>query len=124
MIQTTKTLGIILVLIGLIGYFATGMASLTALIPAVYGVVFYVLGVVGENEARRMIAMHLAQLLALLAIIGTFTGILDVISWMGGNHEVNIVAATVRALMALLSIGYLVLGIKSFIDARRAPREE
>ncbi len=123
MTQTTKFFGILLVLLGLIGYFATGMASLTALIPAVYGAVFYFLGVVGENEARRMIAMHLAQLLALLAIIGTFTGILDVISWMGGNHEVNIIAASVRALMAILSIGYLVLGIKSFIDVRRAPKE-
>lgn len=123
MTQTTKTLGILLVVIGIIGYFATGMASLTALIPAVYGAVFYLLGVVGEKEGRRKIAMHLAQLLALLAIIGTFTGILDVISWMGGNHEVNIIAASVRALMALLSIGYLVLGVKSFIDARRAPGE-
>jgi len=123
MTQKTKILGILLVLIGLIGYFATGMASLTALIPVVFGAVFYLLGVIGEKEGRRKIAMHLAQVLALLAIIGTFTGLLDVISWMGGNQEVNIIAASVRGLMALLSIGYLVLGVKSFIDARRAPQE-
>lgn len=123
MTQTTKTLGILLVVIGIIGYFATGMASLTALIPVVFGAVFYLLGAIGEKEGRRKIAMHLAQLLALLAIIGTFTGILDVFSWMGGNQEVNIMAAGVRALMALLCIGYLVLGVKSFIDARRAPME-
>jgi uncharacterized membrane protein (UPF0136 family) len=123
MTQTTKTLGLLLVLTGIIGYFATGMVSWTAFIPAVYGAVFLLLGQLGEQESRRMVTMHLAQLLALLAIIGTFTGILDLASWMGGNQEVNVTAAGVRAFMALLCIGYLVLGIKSFIDARRAPAE-
>jgi hypothetical protein len=123
MTQTTKILGIILIVIGIVGYLASGMASYTALIPAVYGAVFFLLGKFGEDESRRMITMHLAQLLALLAIVGTFTGILDVISWFGGNQEVNMMAAVVRALMALLCIGYLVLGIKSFIDARRASKE-
>ncbi len=123
MTQNTKILGILLVIIGIIGFIATGMVSWTALIPAMYGAVFVLLGQLGEQESRRMITMHLAQLLALLAIIGTFTGILDVVSYMGGNHEVNILAASLRALMALLCIGYLVLGIRSFINARRAPVE-
>ncbi len=123
MTQTTKILGIVLIVVGIVGYFASGMASYTALIPAIYGAVFFLLGKLGEAESRRMVTMHLAQLLALLAIVGTFTGILDLISLMGGNQEVNVMAAVVRSLMALLCIGYLGLGIKSFIDARRAPKE-
>lgn len=123
MTRTTKILGIILIATGIIGYLASGMASLTALIPSVYGAVFFLLGKIGENESRRVMTMHLAQLLALLAIAGTFTGMLDLISLLGGDQEVNAMAAVIRSLMALLSIGYLALGIKSFIDARRAPKQ-
>ncbi len=123
MTQTTKILGLLLVLIGIIGFIASGVASYSALIPAVYGAVFLLLGKVGEDESRRMVTMHLAQLLALIAIIGTFTGILDVISWLGGDRAVNMMIAASRALMALLSMGYLILGIRSFIEARRAPEE-
>ncbi len=117
--QKTIVLGIVLTLTGIAGYLASGAASITALIPSIFGIVFILLGIFAEKESRRMLAMHLAQLVALLGIIGTFTGILDVISWMGGNQEVNVLAATVRALMAVLCIGYLLLGFKSFIDARR-----
>lgn len=117
--RKTTILGIILIALGLIGYIASNMASVTALIPALFGVVFLILGKAGEKESYRKLSMHLAQLLALLGIIGTLTGLLDVISWMGGDQEVNVLAAFVRALMALLCIGYLVIGIRSFIDARR-----
>ncbi len=122
MSKKTRIFGILLIILGIAGYIASGAASLTALIPAIFGVVFLLLGIIGEKESRRMIAMHVAQLLALLGIIGSFTGILNVISWLGGNQEVNMFAASVQALMALLCIGYLVIGIKSFIDARRSPK--
>ncbi len=122
--KNTIILGILLIAIGIIGYLASGAASATALIPAIFGAVFILLGKVAENESRRMVAMHLAQLLALLGIFGTFRGILNIISWMGGDPEVNVIAATAQTLMAVLCIGYLALGVKSFIDARRAPKAD
>lgn len=118
--QKTRIFGIILILVGIAGYLASGAASITALIPAFFGIVFIILGRLAEKESLRKHVMHAALLLALLGVIGSFTGLLDMISWLGGNGDVNLLAAGARALMALLCIGYLVLGVKSFIDARRS----
>lgn len=116
----TRILGIILILIGIIGYIASGAVSITAMIPAFFGIVFIILGRLAQKETWRKHVMHIALLVALIGLFGSFTGILDVFSWMGGNQEVNELAAIARAVMALLLIGYIALGVKSFVDARRA----
>ncbi len=118
--HNTRLFGIVLTLIGIIGYLFSGMASITALIPAIFGIIFILLGRLAEKESMRKHVMHVAVLLALVGLIGTATGIVDFFSWMGGNLEVNAMAAVVRTLMALLCIGYIVLAIKSFVDARRS----
>ncbi|MBP3191305.1 hypothetical protein [Natronogracilivirga saccharolytica] len=116
----TRILGIILILIGIIGYIASGAVSITAMIPAFFGIAFIILGRLAQKEAWRKHVMHIALLVALIGLFGSFSGIFDVISWLGGNQEVNELAAIARALMALLLIGYIALGVKSFIDARKA----
>ncbi len=118
--QITRIFGIVLTLIGIIGYLASGAASITALIPAFFGIIFIILGRLANKEAIRKHVMHAAVLLAFLGVLGSFTGLLDLFSWMGGNVEVNLLAASVRSLMALICIAYIVLGVKSFIDARRS----
>lgn len=118
--QKTRIFGIILAIIGIVGYLASGMASNTALIPAVFGAVFILLGRLAARESWRKHVMHVAVLLALIGIFGSITGIPEFFSWLGGNQEVNALAAAARSLMALLCIGYVALGIKSFIDARRS----
>ena len=69
--STTRTLGIVLILLGLISYFGTGRVSVTALIPAFFGAVFIILAAVARSESARKHAMHAAVALALLALIGT-----------------------------------------------------
>lgn len=118
--QKTRLLGIILTIIGIIGYFASGMASITALIPSFFGIIFIVLGRLAEKEKMRKHVMHVALLLALIGFFGTVTGIAEVFSLMGGAQDVSVLAASVRTIMALLCIGYIVLGIQSFIAARRS----
>jgi hypothetical protein len=119
--QKTRLFGIVLTLMGIIGYLASGMASVTALIPAIFGIIFIALGRLAEKESLRKHVMHVAVLLAVVGLIGTATGIPEFFSWMGGDMEVNALAASVRSLMALLCVVYIGLGVKSFIDARRTP---
>ena len=108
-----------LILLGVIGYVATGMVSVTALIPAFFGLVFLILGVLARKESLAKHVMHAASVLALLGVAGSFSGIPSVITMLGGGAVGMPAAAVSRAIMALLSLGYLVLCIKSFIDARR-----
>lgn len=117
--RITRLFGILLTLIGIIGYLVSGAASVTALIPAFFGIVFIILGRLAGKESLRKHMMHAAVLLALLGLFGSFTGIPDFIDWLGGNEDVNILAASVRSLMALLCIAYIAIAVKSFIDARR-----
>ena len=62
---TTRLVGFILIAIGVIGYIATGGASLTALIPAMLGAIMLVLAMVARNVNARKHAMHAAVAIAL-----------------------------------------------------------
>ena len=53
MARTTIVFGIMLVVLGLVGYVGTGAASVTALIPAFFGAVLGFLGWLGLNERYR-----------------------------------------------------------------------
>ncbi len=51
--STTRLTGILLIVIGVAGYQLTGRTSLTAMIPAFFGVAFVVLAWVARREAAR-----------------------------------------------------------------------
>ena len=119
MARTTIVIGIILIILGLVGFFITGMQSPTALIPAYFGIVFLILGIIARKESARKITMHIAMVLGLLGLIGTFSGLINLFVLITGGEVTRPAAIISQAIMALLLIVYLVLGIKSFIDARR-----
>ena len=58
--SVTIVYGAILTVIGLTGYFATGQASVTALIPAFLGVPVAICGLLARNERLLKHAMHLS----------------------------------------------------------------
>jgi drug/metabolite transporter (DMT)-like permease len=116
--STAIVCGVLLILIGLTGYIYgsfEGAASVTALIPAFFGIVLAALGFFARaNESLRKHLMHGAVLIALLgaiAVIGDFarTG------WKFG------VSAPVisKVAMVLICLLFVILAIKSFVDARR-----
>jgi hypothetical protein len=118
--KISKYIGITLILLGLISYFATGAEHFTALIPSFFGMVFYGLGYLADKtEEMRKHAMHAALLLAIFGIFGTYRGLMSVFGAMGGTPIENPAAAYSQAIMAILCLFFLILGVKSFIDARK-----
>lgn len=116
-------IGIILIILGMVFYIVSGGVSITALIPAFFGVVFGGLGMLAKrNETMRKHAMHAALLLALLGLGGSFGGLTAIISAIGGTLPDRPQAAISQAIMAVLCIIFLVAGIKSFVDARKAKK--
>ena len=69
--STTRTFGLILIVLGLASYFLTGRVSVTALIPAFFGAVFVILALVARSESARKHAMHAAVAFGLLGFLGT-----------------------------------------------------
>ena len=64
------TFGLLLVALGVGGYFGTGQTSKTALIPAAFGVVLFICGLIARNERMLKHAMHAAATVALLGCVG------------------------------------------------------
>lgn len=112
--------GVALILLGLGAYFLSDTTSFTALIPAFFGAPLLGLGALARNERFRKHAMHGAMGLALLGLFGTFGGLLKLPTLLAGGELARPTAVLVQSIMAVLSIGYLAVGIKSFIAARRA----
>jgi hypothetical protein len=112
----TRAVGFLLILLGVVGYIGTGMASITALIPAMLGAVFLILAMAARNAEARKHAMHAAVAIALISVLGTVPRILPAVQ--GG--DLNRPAVMAQIAMAVILAVYVLLGVKSFIDARRA----
>ena len=115
---TTRIIGFLLIAIGLVGYFATSMASVTALIPAMIGALLLVLALAARNPGARKHAMHAAVAIALVAALGTLPRLLPALS----AREFQRPAVIAQLAMVLVLLFYVAMGVRSFIDARRARR--
>lgn len=120
----TRAVGTLLIMLGIGGYLASGRASTTALIPAAFGLVFLSLGFVAKKESIRMHVMHGAILVALLGIGGTFRGFLNLPSLLSGAEVERPMAVGVQGVTFVLFAGWMILAIKSFVDARLNRKKE
>jgi hypothetical protein len=120
MATTTIWIGVALIVLGLVAFFGTGAASPTALIPAYFGVVLALLGLLARNEARRKHVMHAAVVVGLLGFLGSVRGLTKIADVLAGNPVDRPNAVIAQSIMAVLTGIYVALCIKSFIDARRS----
>jgi hypothetical protein len=118
---TTIAIGAALIVLGLAGYGLTGGVSVTALIPAGFGLLFVLAGWLARNERWRMHAMHAAVVVALLGFLGSFRGLLGIAKVFDGT-AVRPAAIIAQTMMALLTLSYVVVAVRSFIRARQARR--
>ena len=120
MANTTIAFGVILLVLGIAGYFGTGMVSVTALIPAVFGVLLLLLGVIARDPGKRKHAMHFAAIVGLIGIAGSFSGLVKFFSLLSGASIERQNAVIAQAVMAILMIIFVALCVRSFINARRS----
>ncbi len=123
MAKFTRIFGVCLIFLGIIPYFATGMESLTALIPTAFGLVFLGLGITARKESIYKHVMHTAAILALLGLGGSFGGLLDIFTMLGGGSVERPNAAIAQSLMAFFCIVFLAAAVRSFINARKEKEE-
>ena len=117
--NNTLIFSILYIALGLAAFFLTGAVHKTALIPAYFGMVLLILGLLGQKENLRKHVMHAALLVVLLALLGTARSLLRLPSAFDGTAE-RPFAIYAQAATAVLSISFLALGIRSFIQARRS----
>ncbi len=87
-------LGGVLVVVGIGAYVITEFASITALIPAIFGALIAGLGAVGRNEPRQQVANYGIGVLAVLGVVGSLRAVPDIVAVLTGD-SVNSGVATV-----------------------------
>ncbi len=102
---------VLLVGLGLWGYFASESPSPTALIPVVFGVILALLN--GGVKKENKVIAHIAVLLTLLILFGLIKPLMGVLE-RGNTMGIVRVGA-----MLLSTVVALIYFIKSFIDARK-----
>lgn len=120
--STAIACGVLLILIGIAGYaygMTGGNASLTALIPALFGIVLAVLGFAARaKENLRKHLMHAAAALGLLGFLATATSFLKIPALFDGTAE-RPAAVVSQLVMSVVCLVFVILCVKSFVDARR-----
>jgi len=117
MAKISIIIGVLLIILGLYGYFGLDSESITALIPAFAGVPLLILGLFALNEKYRKTSMHIAAAIALLGFIGSaMRAVPALFKNEIANHQE---AFTIQLLMAVLCLIIVVLAVQSFIKARR-----
>lgn len=120
MLRLTFVIGGILTVLGVVAYVATGAVSVTALIPTFIGVLLLVCGAIarrGENARKH--AIHAALVVALLGALGSLMQVVKLGDVFAGTAE-RPAAVIVSTIMFVLLVIYIVMGVRSFIAARRA----
>ncbi|MCA1623109.1 MAG: hypothetical protein LC768_01660 [Acidobacteria bacterium] len=116
--STSIISGALLILIGIIGYvfsIVDGNTSVTALIPAAFGLLLVIFGFLAKsNENLRKHLMHAAVLVALLGFLIPAGRLLSQMS----NIKISL-AVLSQVAMSLICLVFVILSVKSFVDARR-----
>lgn len=102
---------ILLISLGLWGYFASDTPSFTALIPVIAGVILVFLNQ-GLKKENKTIA-HIAVILTLLVLIGLFKPLTGTFGRGDTTAMARVLIMMFSTLVALISF------VKSFINARK-----
>jgi hypothetical protein len=119
MTAVTLIVGAALTLTGIIAYVVSDAASATALIPSVVGVLILLCGLLAlRGGALRKHALHAALVIALLGALGSLMNVVQIGDLIDGTAE-RPAAIVTSIIMFVVLVGYLALGIRSFVNARR-----
>jgi hypothetical protein len=119
MAPITLLFAVTYILLGVGGFVMTGSAHKTALIPCAFGILFVLFGLLAFKENMRKHAMHGAVLIALLAFLGTAKALPHLPDLFRGTAE-KPAAIITQSVNAGISLLYILLAVRSFIQARRA----
>ncbi len=111
MASVTIGLGVLLILLGVGGYYGSGRVSKTALIPAFFGVPILVLGLVALRTDWHDYALYAAIGLAALGFLGSARGLPGLFRLLAGKEVKRPAAAIAQSIMAFLCLVFVIWGV-------------
>jgi hypothetical protein len=96
-----------------------GFKSVTVFIPAIFGGLIGLMGLLAMNEGLRKHAMHLAAMIGLLGGVGCLGMGVKLLSQMGSENPPTIDRYGSVLTTAILCLVFVGLCVRSFIQARK-----
>jgi hypothetical protein len=127
MAKVTIIFAVLLIILGLVGFFYTGSVHPTALIPTWFGLALGLGGIlaISPSESRRKLFMHIN---VTIGIIGFLGALIEALRGYGAARSAGLnpdyIALASKLCMAGLLLIYVNMCVKSFIEARRARKLE
>ncbi|WP_017324465.1 hypothetical protein [Synechococcus sp. PCC 7336] len=113
--------GAFLTALGAIGYFASGQASKTALIPCAFGIPILLLAIAAWPKPKfpkKLLAAAIG--IAVLAFLGTASGLPGALTLLTGGDVERVPAVVSKAVVAIVSLAYTIYAVASLV---RQPQE-
>ena len=113
--------GLVLIVVGVASFVLTAGEHYhpTALIPAAFGILLLLLGLIALKDSLRKHAMHLAAMVGLLGFLGgAIMGLPKLPALLSGTAE-RPAAVIEQLIMAAICLLFVALCVRSFIVARR-----
>lgn len=113
---------VVLIVLGVAAYVGTDRVSVTALIPAFFGIALGGLGVLGLKDRFRVPSAYGGIVLSVIGLLGSVPGIPKVIAYLGGGEVARPAASIAQSMMALVLLVLTVSLVKFVVAERRQAR--
>lgn len=123
MAKVTLFFAVLLIVLGMVGYYGTGSIHSTALIPAWFGLAlgFGGLLAISPSESRRKLFMHINVTIGLVGFLGgAAEAVRGYVFATNAGKQPDMIALASKLTMTGLLLIYVILCVRSFISARRA----
>lgn len=119
MTRLTAIVGAALVLTGVLAFVLTATSSVTALIPAFVGGLLVICAAIASRPALHRHGIHAALVVALVGALGSLMNVVKIGQLLDGSAT-RPVAIITSLILFVLCAGYVALGVRSFVAARKA----
>ena len=117
--RTSIIFGVLLIAVSFSAYFLSDGRSLTSFIPAVFGLVLLVCGVIAQKgEKARKHALHVAALFSFVGMLAAGTRLPKSIAKYTETEGASLIAVLGQGSMAILCLLFFAICLRSFIVAR------
>ena len=122
MAKTAIALGVLLILLGFLGYVSAGTHSLSPLVPAMFGFLISLFGWFGltDDPKKRMLFMHVAVTIGLIGFLITVWSIVEYVQMLRGHQFPHPVVVQEWAATAAILLFFVLASVRSFVAARRS----
>ncbi len=111
-------IGVASVVLGIGAWVLTDFASMTALIPAIFGILVVGVASVGRETDRERLAVYGIGVLGALSILGSLRAVPDIIAFATGEAVDSAVAVVSQGFMIVLGLVLAVLAARAVLADR------